>query len=287
MIPAVPQLPQPFNTNPRASGGDPATGESDLQNYYDVIEEKQENELRPIYDKLLPVIMMSAFGGVPDDFDYEFNPVRRAPEDEMADLASKNTDSVTKAFQAGLISQKVALKELRQQSELTGMWTNIGDEDIEKADDEVMSPDEGMGDMMSMLGSGKEEPQEEPAEPKESEAMDSSPFEYAADAANDNWKNLIRDPKTGKWLAGGAGSKSYANKKKAGQSVQKSSKRNNKNSMSKSEYAGLMHAVMTDMTREQRKKSHINKYYGNAMYVLEKVDDGIYNVLYKVNLSWI
>lgn len=75
----------------------------------------------------------------------------------MADLASKNTDSVTKAFQAGLISQRVALKELRQQSELTGMWTNITDEDIEKADDEVMSPDEGMGGMMGGLG-GEEPP---------------------------------------------------------------------------------------------------------------------------------
>ena len=73
--------------------------------------------------------MMSALGGVPDDFDYEFNPVRRPPATEMADLASKNTDSVTKAFQAGLISQRVALKELRQQSEQTGMWTNITDED--------------------------------------------------------------------------------------------------------------------------------------------------------------
>lgn len=63
----------------------------------------------------------------------------------MADLASKNTDSVTKAFQAGLISQKVALKEHRQQSEMTGMWSNITDKDIENADDEVMNPDEGMG----------------------------------------------------------------------------------------------------------------------------------------------
>ena len=134
----------------RSPAGMNATGESDMQNYYDTIEEKQENELRPIYDKLLPIIMMSVFGGVPDDFDYEFNPVRRAPEDEMADLASKNTDSVTKAFQAGLISQRVALKELRQQSEQTGMWSNISDSDIEKADDEVMSPDEGMGGMMGM-----------------------------------------------------------------------------------------------------------------------------------------
>ena len=131
----------------RSPAGMNATGESDLQNYYDAIEEKQENELRPILDKLLPIIMMSTLGGVPDDFDYEFNPVRRPPATEMADLASKNTDSITKAFQAGLISQRIALQEMRQQSEQTGMWTNISDRDIEKADDEVMNPDEGMGQM--------------------------------------------------------------------------------------------------------------------------------------------
>jgi hypothetical protein len=109
-----------------------------------------------VYDKLLPIIMMSTFGAVPDDFDYDFNPVRRPPVDEMADLASKNTDSVTKAFQAGLISQKVALKELRQQSEMTGMWSNITDDDIENADDEVMNPDEGMGGLMGMGGDNED-----------------------------------------------------------------------------------------------------------------------------------
>lgn len=133
----------------RSPAGLNSTGEGDMQNYYDTIEEKQENELRPAYDKLLPIMFVSALGGIPDDMDYEFNPVRRAPETEMADLASKNTDSVTKAFQAGLISQRTALKELRQQSELTGMWSNITDEDIEKADDEVMNADEGMGGMGS------------------------------------------------------------------------------------------------------------------------------------------
>lgn len=129
----------------RSPAGMNATGEADMQNYYDTIEEKQEADLRPIYDKILPVIMMSCFGAIPDDFDYSFNPVRRPKDDEMADLASKNTDSVTKAFQAGMISQQIALKELRQQAEVTGMWSNITDEDIEKADAEVMQPDEGLG----------------------------------------------------------------------------------------------------------------------------------------------
>lgn len=136
----------------RSPAGMNATGESDMQNYYDTIEEKQESVLRPIYDKLLPIMAMSALGAVPDDLDFEFNAVRRPDEDEMSDLASKNTDSVTKAFQAGLISQRTALKELRSQSEITGMWTNITDEDIEKADDTIQDPNEGMGDMDGFFG---------------------------------------------------------------------------------------------------------------------------------------
>jgi phage-related protein (TIGR01555 family) len=128
----------------RSPAGMNATGESDLTNYYDTIEEKQEAYLRPIYDKLFPIILMSTFGAIPNDFDFAFNPVRKPNNDEMADLASKNTDSITKAFQAGLISQQTALKEMRSQSELTGMWQSITDEDIENADDTINNPDEGM-----------------------------------------------------------------------------------------------------------------------------------------------
>lgn len=153
----------------RSPAGMNATGESDMQNYYDTIEEKQEAELRPVYDKILPVMFLSTLGGIPDDWDYEFNPIRRPRDDEMADLASKNTDSVTKAFQAGMVSQRTALKELRQQSEMTGMWSNITDEDIEKADDSVMQPDEGMGDMMGgMFGGEDSEEQRTGTHPEES-----------------------------------------------------------------------------------------------------------------------
>ena len=139
----------------RSPAGMNATGESDMQNYYDTIEEKQETTLRPIFDKLLPIVVMSALGAIPDDFDFEFKPVRKPNDNEMADLASKNTDSVTKAFQAGMISQRTALKELRQQSEQTGMWSNITDEDIEKADDDVVKLDEGM--MGMPFGDDKED----------------------------------------------------------------------------------------------------------------------------------
>ena len=81
-------------------------------------------------------------------------PVRRPSDNEIADLASKNIDSITKAFQAGLISQKIGLKELRQQAEQTGLFSNITDEDIEKADNSVAN----MGEDMPLM------PMNEPAE---------------------------------------------------------------------------------------------------------------------------
>ena len=179
----------------RSPAGMNATGESDMQNYYDTIEEKQEAELRPVYDKILPIMFISTLGGIPDDWDYEFNPIRRPRDDEMADLASKNTDSVTKAFQAGMVSQRTALKELRQQSEMTGMWSNITDEDIEKADDSVMQPDEGMGDLMGgMFGGGDGEEQEEGADPHAARRDGESPEpQRTSDAKWEESKHPRRD----------------------------------------------------------------------------------------------
>mgnify|MGYP004665374165 CR=1 FL=1 len=50
-----------------------------------------------------------------------------------------------------LLSQRTALKELKQQSERTGVWTNITDEDIERASDSVEPPGE-MGGMFGDMG---------------------------------------------------------------------------------------------------------------------------------------
>lgn len=75
----------------------------------------------------------------------------------MADLAGKNTDSITKAFTAGIISQRTALKELRQQAESTGIWSNITDEDIERVDDTAMQPDEGLGGLEGLTMDAWEE----------------------------------------------------------------------------------------------------------------------------------
>lgn len=119
----------------RSPAGMNATGESDMANYYDSIEEKQEASLKPILDRLLPILCMSEFCAIPDDLDFEFEPVRRPSEEEKKTIATQIATSVAEMFNAGIISQKIALKELRESARATGMWNNITDEDIERADD--------------------------------------------------------------------------------------------------------------------------------------------------------
>jgi hypothetical protein len=119
----------------RSPAGMDATGEGDMQNYYDTVEEKQETHLTPVFDKLLPILCMSEFGAIPDDLDYRYNPIRTPNESEVADLVDKKSTSINNLYQSGLINQKIALKELRQMSDSTGMFSNISDDDIENADD--------------------------------------------------------------------------------------------------------------------------------------------------------
>nr|DAM97578.1 MAG TPA: Portal [Caudoviricetes sp.] len=164
----------------RSPSGLNATGESDLQNYYDMIAEKQEAVLRPILNKVLPPFIISTIGSLPEDFDFDFDPVAEPTDKERADLAKCGTDNVVAAYNAGLISQRTALQELKQQSERTGVWTNITDEDIERASDTVEQAGEmggTFGGMENMDMSGEQAPQCSGNAPQVSlPAMDKKPW---------------------------------------------------------------------------------------------------------------
>lgn len=140
-----------------------STGETDLRNYYDDINKLQENILRPQLTKLFEVIAQSKLGdSLPEDFTFEFNPLWTLSSSEKSQIASSHTTSVGTAFTQGIVNKGLALKELRQQSRVTGVWTNITDEDIEEAEKEPPAP-EGMpeGEMMpeGMGGEGAPAPE--------------------------------------------------------------------------------------------------------------------------------
>ena len=136
----------------RSPAGLNATGESDLQNYYDSIAQEQEAHLRPVLDKLLPVIATSTWGFVPDDLDFTFNSPRSASEEQKATIATGIAGQIAQLVNAGVVSPKQALKELKAAADITGRWTNVTDEEIEAADDMAGVPGEDLSAISQLLG---------------------------------------------------------------------------------------------------------------------------------------
>lgn len=118
------------------------SGEETLQNYYDMIQEKQETYVREPLEKLLKIVMMSTLGQIPEDFELVFNPIRRPTDEQKADLAAKQAQLLYDGFNAGILNKATVLRELKTQSSITGMFTNITDEMIEKAEQEDKQEEE-------------------------------------------------------------------------------------------------------------------------------------------------
>ena len=119
-----------------------STGESDLRNYYDGIREQQEGRLREPLTIMLQILAQSEGITLPEGFNYEFASLWQMSDKEKADVASSVTSSVVQAHDAGIISTPIALQELRQSSAITGIWSNITNQDIEEAKAEPPMPDD-------------------------------------------------------------------------------------------------------------------------------------------------
>ena len=118
-----------------------STGESDLTNYYDNILTRQNSDLRPLLNRLFPVMVKSCFGTeLPDQFAFTFISLWKMDENEKSTIASRDIDSINKAHQDGLIKRSTALKELKSKSDITGRFTQITEEDIEEAELEEVAP---------------------------------------------------------------------------------------------------------------------------------------------------
>lgn len=112
-----------------------ATGDSDIRNYYDGINSKQESKFRPGIDKVLKVAYKSLFGvPAPADMQFTFTALWQMSDKEKAEIGKAIAETISGVFAAGLITRSAALKELKHQSAQTGLFTNISDEDIAEAE---------------------------------------------------------------------------------------------------------------------------------------------------------
>lgn len=113
-----------------------SAGESELRTYYDGILQKQNRELKVGVTKLYRCAAQSEQIELPDGFAIKFRPLWQLEEEQRANIANMTVDAVTKAVDGGLLKPATAMKELRQSADVTGIFSNISDEEIEEIENE-------------------------------------------------------------------------------------------------------------------------------------------------------
>lgn len=113
-----------------------ATGESDIRLYYDGVKAQQERRLRTGIARIYDIVSRSVHGKpLPDGWGFTFKPLWQMSDTEKADIAGKVAETVSKAYGEGIIELHEAKKELKQSSDITGIFSNITDESIKAAED--------------------------------------------------------------------------------------------------------------------------------------------------------
>lgn len=111
-----------------------ADGESDIRMYYDSINAQQKSKLTNPFEVVLKVMYRSEFGDAPpDDLDFNFVPLWQMDETDKANNGKTNAETIIGAYESGLTNRECSLKELKQTSSNTGLFSNITDEDIKEA----------------------------------------------------------------------------------------------------------------------------------------------------------
>lgn len=121
----------------QAPAGLNATGESDMRNYYDMINAQQEARMRTGIEMLRSVTYRSRFGKAPEKGEtFEFTNLWKMTDAEKAQVASQTMQTAASGMESQILSRQTAMKEIKQSSRTTGFGTNITDREIEAAKDD-------------------------------------------------------------------------------------------------------------------------------------------------------
>ena len=133
-----------------------STGETDLRNYYDTIKQQQEKELRVGITKVYRAMAASSGIDFPEGTRIEFRSLWQLSDKEKADIATTVATAVGGLERDAVFDRATALKELKQSSKITGIFTNITTEMVTEAENEPPPMPEGGAE--SGLGGGTKLP---------------------------------------------------------------------------------------------------------------------------------
>lgn len=108
-----------------------ATGKSELQMYNDTLNVERETYLRPIIKQILPILVLSVIGRIPDDIGFEFEAIRLPDETESATILQKKNAALLDSYTNNTIDLATYLTEQKNASDVTGTYGSITAEQIE------------------------------------------------------------------------------------------------------------------------------------------------------------
>ena len=129
------------------SKGGLSSDSPEMEFYAGTILGKQDLEIRPVLDKLLPIIFKVCGLEIPQQLDYDFVSIAGLSQDKKTNLLSTTVSAIQSLVSEGIMSKQTALEEIKQISDMTGFGTNIceRDEELAKAMDEQKPEEESEG----------------------------------------------------------------------------------------------------------------------------------------------
>ena len=96
----------------RSPAGLNSTGDSDLQNYYNSIRSQQNSQLTKALQPLDEIIVRSALGTMPDDFNYAWNALSQPTDKEQAETRKLDADTDIAYLDNGVIGRAQIMRKL-------------------------------------------------------------------------------------------------------------------------------------------------------------------------------
>lgn len=109
----------------RSPAGMNATGESDVRNYYDMIQAMQENELRPALGKLDEIIIRRALGNRPEEIWYEWASLWNISDQERATIAKTKAETTAIYASLGVMMPETLAKATLSQLVDDGVYPGL------------------------------------------------------------------------------------------------------------------------------------------------------------------
>lgn len=127
------------------------SGQGDLNNYYNAIRGKQESDYRQFLEAIDKVLIPSAMGAMPDDCEFDWNPLSQPSDTELAQqqLAFAQSDDIRLA--QGVVKRSQLMRKLSER----GVYA-ISDEDIDQAEADEKAERDGE-DFIPLAGLGGDE----------------------------------------------------------------------------------------------------------------------------------